>query len=65
MGGERKKWESGWKEKERYLLIRSSLKKERTDNMDKKMAEVYEVDFRKPLFKLNVCIFQSKYIFRL
>lgn len=48
-----------------YLLIRSSLKKERTDNMDKKMAEVYEVDFRKPLFKLNVCIFQSKYIFRL
>lgn len=52
------------KRKNMYLLIRSSLEKERTDNMDKKMAEVCEVDFRKPLFKLNVCIFQSKYIFK-
>lgn len=33
--------------------------------MDKKMAEVCEVDFRRALFKLNVCILQSEYIFRL
>jgi len=33
------------------LLIRSSLEKERTDNMDKNMAEVCEVDFRRALFK--------------
>lgn len=47
------------------MLIRSSLEKERTDNMGKKMAEVREVDFRKEQFKLHVCILQSKFIFRL
>lgn len=47
------------------LLTRSSLEKERTDNMGKKMAEVCEDAFRRALFKLNACILQSKYIFRL
>lgn len=47
------------------MWIRSSLEKERTDNMGKKMAEGCEVDFRREQFKLNVCILQSKFIFRL
>lgn len=37
------------------LLIRSSLVKERTDNM----AEVCEIDFRRALFTLNICIYKA------